>query len=63
MEKRSKGNKGKGEEEEGERGMPILLSKDRDSGWISAQVVPKKGKNTHAVRTLVNNLNGWDTTK
>ena len=33
-------------------GMPILVAKDRKSGWTMAVVVPNKGKCAHAVRRI-----------
>ena len=33
-------------------GMPILVAKDRKSGWCMAGVVPNKGRCAHAVRRL-----------
>ena len=35
-----------------DKGMPILVVKDRDSGWISARVVPKKGKHVYAIKEM-----------
>ena len=37
-------------EEEHKMSMPILVIKDRDSRWIVSRVIPKKGRNAHAVR-------------
>ena len=39
-------------EEEGKKGMPILVAKDRDSKWVMASVVPKKGRCAHACSRL-----------
>ena len=42
-----------------DKGMPILVVKDRHSGWISARVVPKKGKHVYAVKEM--SKLGWAT--
>ena len=34
------------------KGMPIMVVKDRESRWVAARVVPKKGRDPHAVREL-----------
>ena len=39
------------EKEEG-IGMPILVMRDRTTGWIAANVVPRKGKDPYAVKRL-----------
>ena len=41
-----------GSEEEYKVGMPILVVKDRDSRWIAARGIPKRGRDAHAVREL-----------
>ena len=37
-------------------GMPLLIVKDRKSGFIMADVVPEKGENDYAIKRLSNNL-------
>ena len=38
--------------ESDEKGMPILVAKDSESGWITARVIPKKEKHAHAIKEL-----------
>ena len=35
-----------------DKGMPVVVAKDRDSGWISARVVPKKGKHVYTMKEM-----------
>ena len=42
---------GSGSDEE-QLGMPILVARDRKTGWYMAGVVPNKGKCAHAVRRI-----------
>ena len=35
-----------------DKGMPIMVVKDRDSGWLSARVVPKKGKHVYTMKEM-----------
>ena len=42
---------GSGSDEE-QLGMPILVARDRRTGWYMAGVVPSKGKCAHAVRRM-----------
>ena len=34
------------------RGMPILVAKGSESGWVTARVIPKKGKHVHAIKEM-----------
>ena len=34
------------------KGMPIMVIKDHDSGWTAARVVPKKGKQSYAIKEV-----------
>ena len=42
--------------ESDDRGMPILVTKDRTTGWTSARVVPKKGKHPYAVKGVMQDI-------
>ena len=44
-------------EQEGSKGMPILVCRDNKTGWYQASVVPKKGRCPHAVQQVENMLN------
>ena len=44
------------QEQEEERGMPILVMKDRDTKMIKARVVPRKGGDSYAIQRLVKDL-------
>ena len=39
-----------------QRGMPILVSVDEETGWVGAWVVPEKGEHWHAIKVLTGNL-------
>ena len=38
--------------QEEQLGMPIVVARDRKTGWRMAGVVPNKGKCSHAVRRM-----------
>ena len=42
--------------EDKELGMPILVMKDRRTGWIQSSVVPRKGKCAHAIKEVCRGL-------
>ena len=44
------------EENQGEMGMPILVFRDRESKWITANVVPAKGENGYAIKRLAQDV-------
>ena len=37
-------------------GMPISVSADEKTGWLGAWVIPDKGEDWHAVKTLMGNV-------
>ena len=39
-----------------ERGMPILVLKDEESGWTSSRVVPKRGKHAYAIKSVCKDI-------
>jgi hypothetical protein len=47
--KERKAKERKGDQCNKEKGMPVLVTRDRRSGKVSAEVVPQKGENPYAV--------------